>query len=151
MSNHAFVLIEGNCETIHLENRFKKGKPFFFFSLPLWPSRVSPPFPFVGWLGGPAAPSPALDPFGGPAVPPRSPRARSVCSAPACARPVCDASVRPCTRACSRGASTRLIVLSTRSSTPRRARLPPPPPYTPCVVIALFVSINGTRFRNLLR
>jgi hypothetical protein len=79
--------------------------------------------------------------------------AQPVRSAPACARPVRGASARPCARACSRGAhgaSARLVMLSTRSSTPGRARLPPPP-YTPCVVIALFVSISRIRFRNWLR
>jgi hypothetical protein len=57
MPNHAFVLIEGNCETIHLENRFKKGKPFLF-SLPPPPLAAQPhqPPPFPSWAGSAAQP-----------------------------------------------------------------------------------------------
>jgi hypothetical protein len=62
----------------------------------------------------------------------------SVRSAPACARPVRDASTR---------ARVVRAVLWHGSPCPWRARLPPRharlPPCIPCVVIALFDSING--------
>jgi hypothetical protein len=70
---------------------------------------------------------------------------------------VCATRQRGLARACSRGARSalaRLAVPSAHSSTPLAVPVyppPPPPPCTSCVVIALFISINGTQFRNWLR
>jgi hypothetical protein len=66
-------------------------------------------------------------------------------SAPTCARLVRDASARPCAPCLrgARGALARLAVPPAHSSTPRRARLPPPPPCILCVLITLFISLNG--------
>jgi hypothetical protein len=127
---------------------------------------VSPPLPAEAFLGLPAPPrATRLAPSAAPLFawsgsvsrsPARSRAAPLPCSrrAARCARGsapvwlVRDAFVRPCTRACSRGAPGALAWLAVLSArrvaprpAPRRARLPlDVPVYPPCIICAWNVS-----------
>jgi hypothetical protein len=123
-----------------------KRENLFFFSLPLPPLRPSQergpaasaaPLPFVGRLGGPAAPSLALGPSGGPAVPPaplaRAPRGwlsrrRRPLMGPTCQpRPTQTASLFLSLPSTPLHTSSSSPLSSFPSTSPPRRRPEPPP------------------------